>query len=419
MKKILVIDDEINILKSLTDILEKNQFHPIICDNGKEALSLFIQEKPDLAIIDIWMADMDGYTLLNEFKNVDKTIPIIMMSGHANVATSVETVKLGAEDFLEKPFSTDYLLFKINRLLKNNAEKKTIKSNNNSKLEKLLQEVNEGQKTITKNLVITGKGLHQGKNTGIILSPLPKNSGIIFKEISSGETIKANIENIANSNFYGTTLKTGRFSLTVIEHLLSTLNIYGIDNLQIKVSEEIPILDGSSINFCELLEKGEIKIQSANKKVVVIDKTYTYQDPNNKDIHITVEPHDDLAISYTLEFPQAFGKQFFSVDFLEIENKIDFYKKEIAPSRTFGFLDETKDLQSAGLAQGANLDNALLVHKDQVINTDLRFKEEFARHKVLDIIGDIYLFGFGLKGKITAHRSGHRHTVELIKKILS
>ncbi len=418
MKKILVIDDEINIINTISQILKRNNLKPITSTEAHQAIDLFAREKPDLALIDIWMAEMDGYTLLHKLKQIKADTPVIMMSGHANITTSVETVKLGAEDFLEKPFSADYLIFKIKQLLEPNHHKKKLSSKKNVKLEKLLVEVDERQRTIAKNLVITGKGLHQGKNTGIILSPLPENSGIIFKDISSGEIVKASIENIADSNFYGTTLQSKRFSLTVIEHLLSALHIYGIDNLQVKVSEEIPILNGSSDKFCKLLEEGGIKEQASRKKVIVVDKEYSYQDAKNQGIHTTIEPYDDLCISYSLEFPSAFGKQFFSVDFSKIKNRISFYKREIAPCRTFGFLAETKNLQAAGMAQGANLDNALLVHENQVINTKLKFKDEFARHKVLDIIGDLYLLGYPVRGKITAQKSGHRHTVELMKKML-
>ncbi len=418
MKKILVIDDEINIVNSVGKILQENKFSPILCPEAKKAIKLFQEEKPDLALVDIWMADMDGYSLLSEFKKIDSKVPVIMISGHANIATSVETVKRGADDFLEKPFSTDSLIDRINNLLHTKSSKKKQSNCYQEKLDRLLRETDEYQKTINKNLVITGKGLHHGKNTGIILSPLPEDSGIIFKDISTGLSIKANIENVSDTNFFNTTFKSGSFSLSVIEHLLSTLHIYGIDNLQVKVSEEIPILDGSSIGFCELLDTAEIVIQAKKKKAIFIDKEYTYRDPKNPEIEIKMEPYDDLLVNYYLEFPKAFGNQSYTIDFKN-KNRREVYKKEIAPCRTFGFVDETKTLQAQGLAQGANLDNALLVHQDKVINAQLKFKNEFARHKVLDIIGDIYLFGSAVHGKVSGHKSGHRHTVNLIKQILS
>lgn len=411
-RRILIIDDEENIAKALKDILS-SKFDITVCHEPND-WGKYFEKSIDLVLLDLWMPTKDGFVLMKEIKQKYSELPVIMMSGHANIATSVELLKKGADDFIEKPFSYDSLLKKIYSVLKQETgEKFSIKETANQ----LVKEISTPQTTISKSVVLTGKGLHKGNNTGLILMPAEENTGIVFEDITTEQTLEANITNVAETNLYATTLKQGDFSLTVVEHLLSVLHVYGIDNLLIKVSEEIPIFDGSAKPFCDALADVKLIEQNALKKVIVIDKEYRLVDEKNPDIWISVAPYNGFKITYTLNLPPQFGDQTCTIDLSD--DPYNTFVKEIAPCRTFGFLEEIKQLYAHGLAKGSDLETGILIDKDQVINTKLHFPNEFARHKVLDIIGDLYLLGCSFRGEVTAHYSGHRHTTLLQKQLLN
>lgn len=410
-KKVLIIDDEENIGKVLQNLL-KNNFEVFFCQKSNRWKE-YLKQSIDLVLLDIWMPVKDGFTILKEIRKYYPDLPVIVMSGHANVSTSVEILKKGANDFIEKPFNYDLVYQKINSLLNNEV------SSNESFQEiasQLIHETNKKQRTLNDSIVLTGKGIHKGSNTGVILIPAPPDTGIIFEDISTQQGLEANLLNLAESNFYATTLKKNNFTLTVVEHLLAVLHIYGIDNLRIKVSEEIPIFNGSSIEFCNAIEKIGYVEQVQNKKVIIIDKSYKLVDEKKPDVWIEFLPYDGLNISYTLELPKKFGEQKYEIDLTE--DRETKFKKEIAPCRTFGFLEEIKQLYAHGLAKGTNLETGILIDENQVINTKLLFPNEFTRHKILDIIGDLYLFGHEFRGRVIGNHSGHRHTTNLQKKIL-
>ncbi len=409
---LLVIDDEENIGKAIKNAL-KDKFNIHICLDQNSWQSYF-SKSIDLILLDIWMPGKDGFTILKEIRELNTDTPIIIMSGHANIATSVEMLKKGASDFIEKPFQIDQLIQKIAILLNQEEKYKHFSEINTSKF---IHEIDEKQKTIASSTVLTGKGLHKGKNTGIILLPAPANTGIIFEDIASEQRLEAHIDNLVEANFYATTLRKKNFSLTVVEHLLSVLHMYGVDNLHIKVSEEIPIFDGSAIAFCRTIDKVGLVTQDSPKKILKINQEYIFHDQENSDIWIKFIPYDGLSISYTLNFPEQFGEQKYDIDFKN--NPKETFIKEIAPCRTFGFLDEIKQLYDHGLAQGTDLKTGILIDKGQVINTELLYPNEFARHKILDIIGDLYLCGCTFHGRVIGHYSGHHHTTQLQKQILN
>ncbi len=411
-KKILIIDDEQLIQKSIANILKGSEYESIHCTNPLKIDSIINPHQIDLIFLDIWMPEKDGLQVLKEIKKKWAHIPIIIISGHINTNSTIEVTKNGANDFLEKPFSRESLLFKISEHLQTNQNTHSSKSINYQTIP--IKKTPIKQKTIAKNAVITGKGIHKGNNTGVILIPLPINSGIIFEEISSGKSLKASFENVISTN-QATTLKNKNFSISCVEHLLATLQVYGVCNICIKVNEEIPILDGSSIQWCDLLEKTGIVEQEDTLKTIEIKKTYEYKDPKDNTKWIRIEPYDGFKIEYTFSYPNKIQKdQIYKVDLSKEAPKV--FKKEIAPARTFGFLEETKTLQAIGLAQGASLDNSLLIDKAKVVNTNLRFEKEFARHKILDIIGDFSLSKHPFRCKVTANKTGHKHNIELLRK---
>ena len=241
---------------------------------------------------------------------------------------------------------------------------------------------------------------------------MPAGSGIIFGDIASGKTIPAQLENVQSTD-YSTCLKKGVNSVGTIEHIMATLHMYRVTNLLIKIGDEAPVMDGSAKDFCELLEDGEFEDQDDFYEEIVVDKSYSFGDKNKGEPYISIEPSEKFSVSYHMEYPEPIGVQDFTYEFDGDES----FKKEIAPARTFGFMEEVAQLTKMGYASGGKLDNFILLGDKKVLNTKLRFEDEFARHKILDILGDFYLLGKPIRGKIKAHKSGHTQNVGLLKKI--
>jgi UDP-3-O-acyl N-acetylglucosamine deacetylase len=196
-----------------------------------------------------------------------------------------------------------------------------------------------------------------------------------------------------------------------IEHLMSALHAYGISNLLVKLSEEVPIMDGSAAEFCRLIEDAGLEDQSEDLNPIIIDKKYEFGETGSSDGHIRIEPDEGFSISYHLDLPEPVGQQTFLYEHAGVES----YRDDIAPARTFSFIWELEALEEMGLGEGGRWGNVILIDNERVVNTELRFADEFVRHKILDIIGDLYLLGRPIQGKVTAKRSGHRHNVGLVR----
>ena len=268
------------------------------------------------------------------------------------------------------------------------------------------------QRTLKRSVVLYGSGLHKGLKTGLILQPLPPESGIIFSNISSGQTIPARLENIISTN-YSTTLHKGKASVATIEHIMAVLHMYHITNLLIKVGDEVPVMDGSSKDFCKLIEDGGIEEQDEASQELIVDKKYTFGLQEKGTPHISIEPSDTFKVSYHMEYPTPIGVMDHTFEYVDEES----FKKEIAPARTFGFMKDIAQLTKMGFASGGNLDNFILLGDGKVINTELRFENEFPRHKILDILGDFYLLGKPIRGHIRANKSGHTQNIGLLKTL--
>ncbi len=266
------------------------------------------------------------------------------------------------------------------------------------------------QRTLKRSVVLCGSGLHSGIKTGLILQPLPPGSGIIFGDISSGNTIPAKLENIQSTD-YSTCLRKGNSSVATIEHILAALHMYRITNLLIKIGDEAPVMDGSAKDFCQLIEDGELEDQGDPYEEIIIDKPLSF---GSKDkAFISIEPCDHFKVSYHMEYPAPIGVQDFTYEF----KGSDSFKDEIAPARTFGFLEDVAHLTRMGFGTGGKLDNFILLGDGKVLNTPLRFENEFVRHKILDIIGDLFLLGKPIRGFVKAHKSGHTQNIGLLKEI--
>ncbi len=269
------------------------------------------------------------------------------------------------------------------------------------------------QTTIAKPVKISGVGLHTGVDVNLRLRPAPENTGYIFvrTDLDNFE-IPASVEYVSHCS-YATTLMRRGVLLSTCEHLLSALRGSGMDNCFIELDNiEIPILDGSSEDWIGLIEKAGIKDLNAPKRTLKVLKTVEFEEEGRK---MSIEPSDKFEIECVIDFKHPFiNRQTFH---FVMENGS--FGKQIASARTFGFTHEIEMLRKANLALGGSLDNAIVLTPDGMLNeTPLRFDDEFVRHKILDIIGDVALLGMPVQGKIIAEKSGHAVHAALMSKLL-
>jgi UDP-3-O-acyl N-acetylglucosamine deacetylase len=220
------------------------------------------------------------------------------------------------------------------------------------------------QRTIGKSVVVNGQGLHSGVRTGLILQPLPAGSGIVFESITTGETVPALVDYVESTG-YATTLVRGAMAAKTVEHLMAALHAYGITNLLVKMHTEVPILDGSAQELCELLAGSGVEEQGTTTiEELVVDQRYAVGGAGADEKGIAIEPCDGFEVQYTLDYPAPIGRQ-------EYRFRLDgpeSFVREIAPARTFGFVKEIEMLERMGLAAGGRLNNFILVGDDGVVN---------------------------------------------------
>lgn len=257
-----------------------------------------------------------------------------------------------------------------------------------------------------------GQGLHSGSKTGLTLSPLPPGSGILFGHITSAGTVPAILSNVESTEL-ATCLRSNGTSARTIEHLMAVFHVYGLTNVLVKISGEVPIMDGSAVEFCDLVENAEIIRQDELVEEVRIEEVFEINGPPESAKSLRVEPSDLLEVEYFLDYPPPVGFMHFHYRFDGPED----FKNHIAPARTFGFVRDVRVLDEMGLAGGGRLSNLVLIDDDKVVNPPLRFPDEFVRHKVLDVIGDFYLLGRPFRGKITARQTGHSDNIAMLRLI--
>ncbi len=418
-KKILVVDDEDRVRESIREILRDEGYRVIEAADGTQVLDLIRNERPDLVLLDIWMPEVDGIELLKEIKKAAPQVNVIMISGHGNIHTAVTATKLGAFDFMEKPLSLEGLLLTVRRALdESGGVEDKVKTPAETKLKRSARQAATGarharglkQRTLKKSVVFSGHGLHSGIKTGVVLHPLPPNSGVRFSGISADATVPAHLDYVGSTG-YATSLRGKGIVVGTVEHFLAVLHSYGIGNLLVKIQGEIPIMDGSALEFCRLIEEAGIEEQNAAWSEIKIDRTYRVGEKNGE--AISVEPADAFSVKYVLNYPEPVGVQ----EHTFVSSGPESFKAEIAPARTFGFIKDYEQLEKAGLVNGGRLSNCILIDNEKVINTELRFPDEFARHKILDIIGDFYLLGRPIRGKVTARMTGHADNIALLREV--
>jgi len=422
---VLIVDDEESIRRSLSGILKDEGISVIEAEDGEGAIRTLVEHRPSLVLLDIWMPGLDGLETLKKIKEISPETPVVMISGHATISTAIAATRLGAIDFLEKPLELTATLQIVRRALSAENSQvavwEAVESSDTGPLRRslalnqvvfahqALRGAARPQKTIAHAAILYGQGLHSGRKSGLILEPLPPNSGIHFVGVSETTAVPAHVDFVESTGF-ATTVRLGQTQAGTIEHLMSALCAYGISNLLIKCNSEVPVMDGSAREFCRLFD--DVGLTEQDGEWYDIKILEPIQVGNGKE-WIRIEPADTFSIDYTLRYPDPVGEQQFTFELKDPEA----YRSQIAPSRTFSFVKDVGHLQKQGLALGGRFDNFMLIGTEGAINDSWRFPNEPVRHKILDAIGDLYLLGRPLCGKVTACMTGHSDNIALLKAV--
>ena len=272
------------------------------------------------------------------------------------------------------------------------------------------------QKTLKKEINLSGVGLHSGKNVNIKLVPQKPNIGIYFKrtDLTLNNIIYPSVFNVSSASYCTKISNEYGVSVSTIEHLMAALYGKGIDNLLIEIdSEEVPILDGSSKNFVEAISLADFEISDQPIKIITIDKEVVYEEGEKS---ISFQPS---KISLEIDFEINFKNELINTQ----KNNINIYMDDLSDmynSRTFCLYEDIEKLKNLDLAKGGSLENAIVVKQNKILNKEkLRNEKEFVNHKILDCLGDLYLSGFKMVGKVTSCQGGHNITNQGLRKLLS
>jgi UDP-3-O-[3-hydroxymyristoyl] N-acetylglucosamine deacetylase len=267
------------------------------------------------------------------------------------------------------------------------------------------------EQTIAKSIEFAGVGLHSGAPVTMRLLPAPAGSGIVFRRTDLDNfEIPANGRNVAKVS-YATSLMRQGVLISTTEHLLSALIGMGVDNVIVELDNlELPILDGSALPYVKAFGEAGIRTQRRRRETIRVLRPVEVREGNK---FIGVYPGSGYSIHYTIDFPAPIGRQRTSVD-LAAEN----YGDSIAPARTFGYKADEQRLRDMGLIRGASADNAIILGPKGPENGALRFSDEYVRHKVLDLIGDLALAGRRIEGRVVAERAGHAMHTALVSRLL-
>ena len=272
------------------------------------------------------------------------------------------------------------------------------------------------QKTIKNTIMLSGVGLHSGRKVNLKLVPQKPNIGIYFKrtDLVSNNIIYPSVFNVSSASYCTKISNENGVSVSTIEHLMAALYGKGVDNLLIEIdTEEVPILDGSSKNFVEAIETTGFEMSDQPIKIIIINKEVVYKDGEKS---ISFKPS---KISLEIDFEISFKNELINTQ----KNNINIYMDDLSDmynSRTFCLYEDIEKLKRLNLAKGGSLDNAIVVKQNKILNNEkLRNEKEFVNHKILDCLGDLYLSGFKMIGKVTSCQGGHNITNQGLRKFLS
>ena len=273
-------------------------------------------------------------------------------------------------------------------------------------------ELQDLQTTLAKPVSFSGMGLHTGNKTTLTFKPAPVNTGIKFVRIDLPDKpeIEAKVTNVKDIS-RGTTIGQGQARIHTVEHILAAVRCLGIDNAIIDIdANEPPVADGSSLPFFKALKEVGVNVQGEPREYFELTEPISIY---HNDMYLIVLPDKEFRISFTV----AYNHPLLGCQYQSFVIKQDIFEREIAASRTFCFEDEVETLKQQGLIKGGSLDNAVVIGKDRILNKELRFEDEFVRHKMLDLIGDLTLLGMPLKAHVIAIKSGHALNIKLAEKL--
>ncbi|MGW8192833.1 MAG: UDP-3-O-acyl-N-acetylglucosamine deacetylase [Desulforhopalus sp.] len=432
MNPICIVDDQPQICSTVSSILTDEGYTAVVFQDAESFWQSLDTQEPSLVLLDIWLPGVDGLELLRRLHDRFPTLPIIMMSGHAGIETAVTAIKAGAFDFMEKPLHLEILLDKVDSAINHRpltygsvfpADPELNASDAESYIPSGMVDVvvsSEPQRTLGENVVLNGVGLLSGRKTGIIISPLGINKGVVFQTLD-GQIIPGHItslENFSKTNpskifsANSTTLESGRQQVRTVEHLLATFAIHGITNVLIKVDKEIPNIDGSAKDFNDLITQAGLVEQQAPARVAVIRQKIGVGKEESHEKHLYAEPFEGFEIVMRVDYPQPIGEQIFAFN---PEKKS--FAEDIAPARSFNTFENIEMAQRLGKVGSGYLNSHIIMHEGKVINTELRYPDEFVRHKILDLIGDLYLLGFPIRGRIIANMTSHGYHQALVERL--
>lgn len=274
------------------------------------------------------------------------------------------------------------------------------------------------QTTIGRPVEISGIGLHTAVRCRLRLLPAPADKGIVFRRVDLDNfEVEAHVRNVARVSYATSLMKKGVL-ISTTEHLLAALYSCGVDNVIVELDNlELPILDGSSQPFIEMLEAAGTRRLRRRRKWIEILKPLEISEDGTAcgTRRIGIFPAAEFRVKCVVDFPHpCVGRQ-------EVELKVDreSFSRELAPARTFGFMEDVARLRAVGLIRGGSMDNALVLSRDAILNLPLRFPDEFGRHKALDLIGDLALVGLPLRGFVSANKAGHALHTQLVTRLLA
>ena len=268
------------------------------------------------------------------------------------------------------------------------------------------------EQTIRTAAGCSGIGLHSGAPVSLRILPAPAGSGIVFRRVDlDGFTVEADSRNVARVSYATSLMKKGVL-ISTTEHLLSAFIGLGIDNAIVELDNlELPILDGSALPFVNMIEKAGIRTQRRPRVYLKMRRELELREG---DKFIAVYPAKSYSVSYTINFPHPLVGR----EEIQVELPDGRYVQDVAPARTFGFIHEADLMRNQGLIRGASTENCLVLDRETLLNGPLRFPDEFVRHKVLDLIGDLALLGRQILGSVVADRAGHAMHTALVSRIL-
>lgn len=269
----------------------------------------------------------------------------------------------------------------------------------------------DAQRTLRRQISCAGIGLHSGNKVTLTLKPAPPDTGVIFRRMDVNVEIPATVGHISTVH-YATVLGSNGATVETVEHLLAALVSVGVDNVFVELTHnEVPIMDGSAAPFLFLVQEAGVKRQNVARRYMKILRPVQVAAGDKR---IAVYPSDHFKVSYTISFDHPMLRHQSRTERITEQS----FAESIAPARTFGFLKEVEMLRQNGLALGGSLENAIVIGDAGVLNA-LRFEDEFVRHKILDVVGDLALVGHPIIGHVVAHRGGHALHTALAAQLLA